>query len=187
MEKTFLNNFSFKVNEEKRTVTCCLKSKGQKFYAISKCFEDDVFDIEKGKQIAAYRVEIMQRKRDLKNTKRVIGKIKEIMEYEEAYLDKWKLSKHWDNFLRLACEEEKKQEENIRFCKNELEKLTELKKHLKKLKEMGKDGNDKTENHLPKIMYLGEGGPVSSMKDSDDEDGDDEDYDGSGELGFCRK
>lgn len=122
-KKKFLSNMTFEVNEVKKTVTCCLNSKGQKIYAVAKCCENDVFDIEKGKLISCYRAEIKQRERDLSNTLTVISMLKMLIHKYNVINEPWKRSKHWDNFLRIACDEKKAQQENIKYCKKELEKL----------------------------------------------------------------
>ena len=89
----------------------------------------DVFDVERGKEIAAYRCEIAQRKRDLRNTEDVITTLRGIIENNEyqiyhRFLNRSEVSKHWDIFLKQACDERQSQLENIAFCKKELEKLT---------------------------------------------------------------
>lgn len=124
LKKKITNNMTFKVNEEKRTVVCVLKSKGQDVYGIAKCNVCDTFDLEKGKLIAAYRAEIKQRQRDLRNTNEVISLLQNLIHKFRVVKYEWERSKHWDNFLRIACEERTKQLENIKFCKNELKELT---------------------------------------------------------------
>ena len=66
--KKEINGAVYTVNEAKKAVTCMIVSKGEKIYGYSKCGPRDVFDVERGKEIAAYRCEIAQRKRDLRNT-----------------------------------------------------------------------------------------------------------------------
>lgn len=118
----------YTVNEKKKSVTCMIVSKGEKIYGCSKCGPHDEFDVERGKEIAAYRCEIAQRKRDLRNTDEVIKKLREIIEINEyqiyhRFLDRSEVSKHWDEFLKIACDERKSQLENIHFCEEEIEKL----------------------------------------------------------------
>ena len=125
--KKFLADAEYEVNKEKKTVTCSIMSKGEKIYAYSKCGPDDKFDEERGKEIAAFRVEIKQRKRDLAVTNEVIDNLKAIINSNEHSVHMgWKkrseISKHWSNFLRLACDERRSQLENIRYCKEQLKK-----------------------------------------------------------------
>lgn len=127
--KKTINGAVYTVNEEKKAVTCMIVSKGEKFYGYSKCGQRDVFDVERGKEIAAYRCEIAQRKRDLRNTEQVIRDLQAIIENNEyqiyhRFLERSEVSKHWDNFLKIACDERQSQLENIAFCEKELEKLT---------------------------------------------------------------
>lgn len=119
----------YHVNEEKKSVTCMIVSKGEKIYGYSKCGPHDTFDVERGKEIAAYRCEIAQRRRDLRNTDDVITQLRSIIESNEyqvyhRFINRSEVSKHWNNFLKLACDERKSQLENIRFCEEELKKLT---------------------------------------------------------------
>lgn len=123
LKKKITSNMTFEVNEGKRTVVCKIKSKGQNIFGIAKCSIDDVFDVEKGKLIAAYRAEIKQRQRDLRNTKGVICLLQDLIHKFSVVNPEWKRSKHWDNFLRIACEEKNKQMENIKFCKDELKEI----------------------------------------------------------------
>jgi len=127
--KKEINGAVYTVNEEKKAVTCMIVSKGEKIYGYSKCGPRDIFDVERGKEIAAYRCEIAQRKRDLRNTDAVIEQLRAIIEGNEyriyhRFLKRSEVSKHWDNFLKQACDERKSQLENIAFCEKELEKLT---------------------------------------------------------------
>lgn len=127
--KKEINGAVYTVNEEKKAVTCMIVSKGEKIYGYSKCGPRDVFDVDRGKEIAAYRCEIAQRKRDLRNTEDVIATLRSIIDENEyqiyhRYKKRSEVSKHWDNFLKLACDERKSQLENIRFCEEELKKLT---------------------------------------------------------------
>ena len=127
--KKTINGAKYTINEKKKAVTCMIVSKGEKFYGYSKCGAHDVFDVERGKEIAAYRCEIAQRKRDLRNTEEVITTLQSIIENNEyqiyhRFKNRSEVSKHWDNFLKLACDEHQSQLENIAFCEKELEKLT---------------------------------------------------------------
>ena len=127
--KKTINGAEYTVNEEKKAVTCMIVSKGEKIYGYSKCGPRDVFDVDRGKEIAAYRCEIAQRKRDLRNTENVIATLRGIIENNEyqiyhRFLNRSEVSKHWDNFLKLACDERQSQLENIAFCEKELENLT---------------------------------------------------------------
>lgn len=124
-----INGAVYTINEEKKAVTCMIVSKGEKIYGYSKCGPRDVFDVERGKEIAAYRCEIAQRRRDLRNTEVVITALRDIIENNEyqiyhRFLNRSQVSKHWDIFLKQACEERQSQLDNIAFCEKELEKLT---------------------------------------------------------------
>lgn len=119
----------YTVNEKKKSVTCMIVSKGEKIYGYSKCGPNDVFDVERGKEIAAYRCEIAQRRRDLRNTDEVIADLRRIIENNEfqvyhRFLKRSEVSKHWEEFLKLACDERKNQLDNIHFCEEEIEKLS---------------------------------------------------------------
>lgn len=127
--KKEIHGAEYTINEKKKSVTCMIVSKGEKIYGYSKCGPKDVFDVERGKEIAAYRCEIAQRKRDLRNTDAVIEQLRNIIENNEyqvyhRFLNRSEVSKHWDIFLKQACDERKSQLDNIRFCEEELEKLT---------------------------------------------------------------
>lgn len=124
-----INGAKYLINEKKKAVTCYVVSKGEKIYGYSKCGPHDTFDVERGKEIAAYRCEINQRKRDLRNTEEVIDRLQNIIEEIEyqvyhRFMDRSLVSKHWDTFLRLACEERQTQLDNIHFCEEQIEKLS---------------------------------------------------------------
>ena len=124
-----IHGAEYTINEQKKSVTCMIVSKGEKIYGYSKCGPHDTFDVERGKEIAAYRVEIAQRKRDLRNTEDVIRDLRQIIENNEyqiyhRFLKRSEVSKHWEEFLKLACEERKNQLDNIHFCEEEIEKLS---------------------------------------------------------------
>ena len=128
--KKVINGAKYHVNEAKKAVTCVIVSKGEKIYGYSKCGPHDEFDVERGKEIAAYRCEIAQRRRDLRNTDQVISELRQIIEANEyqvyhRFLTRAEVSKHWEEFLKIACDERKSQLENIRFCEEELKKLTD--------------------------------------------------------------
>lgn len=127
--KKEINGAVYTINEKKKAVTCMIVSKGDKIYGYSKCSPQDVFDVERGKEIAAYRCEIAQRKRDLRNTESVIKTLHDIIEDNEyqiyhRFLKRSEVSKHWEIFIKQACDERQSQLENIAFCEKELEKLT---------------------------------------------------------------
>jgi len=126
--KKTINGAVYTVNEVKKSVTCYIESRGEKVYGYAKCGPRDEFDIERGKEIAAWRCEIAQRKRDLAITNDVIDTLHAIIENNEDsvyhhYMTRAQVSKHWDKFLKDACDEKKRQLEHIRFCKKELKKL----------------------------------------------------------------
>ena len=127
--KKEINGAVYTINEKKKAVTCMIISKGEKIYGYSKCGPHDVFDVERGKEIAAYRCEIAQRKRDLRNTENVISILHDIIENNEyqvyhRFLKRSEVSKHWEIFIKQACDERQSQLDNIAFCEKELEKLT---------------------------------------------------------------
>ena len=127
--KKEINGAVYNINEKKKAVTCMIVSKGDKIYGYSKCGPQDVFDVERGKEIAAYRCEIAQRKRDLRNTENVISILHDIIENNEyqvyhRFLKRSEVSKHWEIFIKEACDERQSQLDNIAFCEKELEKLT---------------------------------------------------------------
>ena len=127
--KKEINGAVYTINEKKKAVTCMIVSKGDKIYGYSKCGPQDVFDVERGKEIAAYRCEIAQRKRDLRNTESVIKTLHDIIENNEyqvyhRFLKRSEVSKHWEIFIKQACDERQSQLDNIAFCEKELEKLT---------------------------------------------------------------
>ena len=127
--KKEINGAAYTINEKKKAVTCMIVSKGDKIYGYSKCGPQDVFDVERGKEIAAYRCEIAQRKRDLRNTDAVIEQLRNIIENNEyqvyhRFLNRSEVSKHWEIFIKQACDARQSQLENIAFCEKELEKLT---------------------------------------------------------------
>jgi len=129
--KKFMADAKYEVNEKKKAVTCSIVSKGEKIYGYSKCGPHDKFDVERGKEIAAYRCEINQRKRDLRNTEQVIKDLQAIIaniEYQvyHRFLNRSEVSKHWDVFLKMAVDEKESQIENIKYCKSQIERLSNL-------------------------------------------------------------
>lgn len=129
--KKFMADAKYEVNEKKKAVTCSIVSKGEKIYGYSKCGPHDTFDVERGKEIAAYRCEINQRKRDLRNTEQVIRDLQSIIannEYQvyHRFLNRSEVSKHWDVFLKMAVDEKESQIENIKYCKSQIERLSNL-------------------------------------------------------------
>jgi len=127
--KKTIHGAKFEVIPDKKVVRCYVVSRGEKIYGIAKCGPHDEFDEERGKEIAAYRCEIKQRQRDLKNTENVIYGLKQIVNSIERDIKLGKIrrsqvSKHWMDFLRQAGEERKAQLMNIRFCRAELKKLS---------------------------------------------------------------
>ena len=51
----------YKVNESKRTITYCLRSRGKNYFGVAKCMESDEFDVNYGLQIAKMRALIQAR------------------------------------------------------------------------------------------------------------------------------
>lgn len=124
-----IHGAEFIINEAKKSVTAYVVSKGKKYYGVAKCGPHDVWDVERGKEIALYRVEIAQRRHDLAITNEVIRDLQQIIDnnaYQvyHRFLDQSEVSKHWEEFLRLACDEAKSQLNNIHFCEEQIEKLS---------------------------------------------------------------
>lgn len=119
----------YHVNEKKRAVTCQIKSRGDSVYGVAKCAPDDKWDVERGKEIASYRAEVAQRKRDLGNTNVVIEELQSIIRNQEyqvqhGYMRRSQISRHWEHFLIEALDEKKSQLENIKYCNKMIKKLT---------------------------------------------------------------
>lgn len=90
------------VNEEKKAVSCKIKSQGEFFVGVARCHEDDTFDVQKGKDIAFNRCRVLINKRILQSELETYDIVKEIIHhYEEQGLGKVR-SKAWDNFLLEA-------------------------------------------------------------------------------------
>lgn len=118
----------YHVNEKKRAVTCQIKSMGENIYGVAKCSPEDKWDVEKGKEIASYRAEIAQRKRDLRNTNSVIQELQMIInnfnyQVEHKFMKRSEVSRHWEHFLIEALEEKRRQIENIKFCESQIKEL----------------------------------------------------------------
>jgi len=124
-----IHGAEFIINEKKKAVTAYIVSKGEKYYGTAKCGPNDEWDVERGKEIALYRVEIAQRKHDLKVTNNVIKELQCIINTNNdnvyhRFVNPADVSKHWEEFLRLACDEAKSQQRNINFCLAQIEKLS---------------------------------------------------------------
>ena len=120
----------FIINEKKKAVTAYVVSKGEKYYGTAKCGPKDEWDVERGKEIALYRVEIAQRRHDLEVTNQVIRDLQGIIDNNNyqvyhRFEKQANISKHWEEFLRLACDEAKSQLNNIHFCEEQIKKLSE--------------------------------------------------------------
>ena len=107
------------------TITGTVISKGEEFTATAKLCPGDKYSEELGKLIVKYRLEIKQRRRDLRNTEEVIKRLKEIYADEHNNKDFSEISKHWMRFIQDASEERKSQLENIAFAKTALEVLSQ--------------------------------------------------------------
>ena len=107
------------------TITGTVVSKGETFTATAKLCPGDKYSEELGKLIVKYRLEIKQRRRDLRNTEEVIKRLKEIYADEHNTKDFSEISKHWMRFIQDASEERKSQLENIAFAKTALEVLSQ--------------------------------------------------------------
>lgn len=87
------------VNEVKKAVSCKIKTRGQFFVGVAKCHDEDVFDIEKGKEIAYNRCRLEINKFVLAQDKSVEDTIKSIIKQCDMY-DLGKVrSKAWDCYL----------------------------------------------------------------------------------------
>ena len=115
------NIYYIKNNQE--TITGTVVSKGETFTATAKLFPGDDFSEEIGKLIVKYRLEVLQRKRDLRNTNEVIEKLQAINGEEHKTKKFCEVSKHWMRFIQDACEERQAQLENIKFAKTMLDIL----------------------------------------------------------------
>lgn len=127
--RKILADAEYFVNEKKRAVTCKIKSRGDSIYGVAKCSDTDKWDAEKGKEIASYRAEIAQRKRDLQNTESVIKELQMTinnLEYQvqHGFLKRSAVSRHWEHFLIEALDERKSQRENIKYCQKMIKILT---------------------------------------------------------------
>jgi hypothetical protein len=89
----------YRVNEKKKAVSCKIKTRGQFFVGVAKCHDDDVFDIEKGKDIAYNRCRLEINKFILEQDRKVEDVIKDIIKQCDEY-DLGKVrSKAWDCYL----------------------------------------------------------------------------------------
>lgn len=89
----------YRVNEKKKAVSCKIKTRGQFFVGVAKCHDDDVFDIEKGKDIAYNRCRLEINKFILEQDRMVEDTIKSIVTQCDEY-DLGKVrSKAWDCYL----------------------------------------------------------------------------------------
>lgn len=87
------------VNEKKKAVSCKIKTRGQFFVGVAKCHDEDVFDIEKGKDIAYNRCRLEINKFILEQDRMVEDTIKDIIKQCDEY-DLGKVrSKAWDCYL----------------------------------------------------------------------------------------
>ena len=87
------------VNENKKAVTCKIKTRGRIFVGVAKCHEDDVFDVEKGKDIAYNRCRLDINKFILQQDRLVEDTINDIIKQCDEYgLNKVR-SKAWDYYL----------------------------------------------------------------------------------------
>lgn len=97
--KKELNYPLYRVNEKKKAVSCKIKTRGQFFVGVAKCHDDDVFDIEKGKDIAYNRCRLEINKFILEQDRMVEDTIKDIIKQCDEYgLGKVR-SKAWDCYL----------------------------------------------------------------------------------------
>jgi hypothetical protein len=89
----------YTVNEAKKAVSCKIKTRGRFFVGVAKCHDDDVFDIEKGKDIAYNRCRLEINKFILEQDRMVEDTIKSIITQCDEY-DLGKVrSKAWDCYL----------------------------------------------------------------------------------------
>jgi hypothetical protein len=89
----------YRVNEQKKAVSCKIKTRGQFFVGVAKCHDEDVFDVEKGKEIAYNRCRLEINKFILEQDRMVEDTIKDIIKQCDEY-DLGKVrSKAWDCYL----------------------------------------------------------------------------------------
>ena len=89
----------YRVNEKKKAVSCKIKTRGQFFVGVAKCHDEDVFDVEKGKEIAYNRCRLEINKFILEQDRMVEDTIKDIIKQCDEY-DLGKVrSKAWDCYL----------------------------------------------------------------------------------------
>lgn len=112
------------IDETKRTVVRSIRSKGEDFYAHSKCETGDKFIKEIGMAIVDYRLEIAQRRRDLKNTNEFIATLTAMDKEKMEKGGRKETSKHYIRSVQKACEERNSQYENIKYCKMRLKQLS---------------------------------------------------------------
>lgn len=87
------------VNENKKAVTCKIKTRGRFFVGVAKCHDDDVFDVEKGKDIAYNRCRLDINKFILQQDRLVEDTIKDIIRSCDEYGVGKERSKAWDDYL----------------------------------------------------------------------------------------
>ena len=89
----------YTVNEVKKAVSCKIKTRGRFFVGVAKCHEDDVFDVEKGKDIAYNRCRLDINKFILQQDRLVEDTIKDIIRSCNEYGVGKERSKAWDDYL----------------------------------------------------------------------------------------
>lgn len=89
----------YTVNEAKKAVSCKIKTRGRFFVGVAKCHEDDVFDVEKGKDIAYNRCRLEINKFILLQDRLVEQTIIDIIRSCDDYGCSKERSKAWDDYL----------------------------------------------------------------------------------------
>ena len=89
----------YTVNEAKKAVSCKIKTRGRFFVCVAKCHEDDVFDVEKGKDIAYNRCRLDINKFILQQDRFVEDAIKDIIRSCDEYGVGKERSRAWDDYL----------------------------------------------------------------------------------------
>ena len=148
-----MENIEFKVCG--RVIIGTTVSKGELFTAKASLMPGDTFSELIGKQLVKYRLEVLQRRRDLESTNEVIETLKDIIETNEynvyhRFIMPSQVSKHWMRFNQEACEERKSQLENIAFAETMIDVLSKSEGNFEKmhaLVDAGK-GSETRKEHL---------------------------------------
>jgi hypothetical protein len=87
------------VNEEKKAISCKIKTKGEFFIGVAKCCDEDTFDVQRGKDIAYNRCRLEINKYVLNQDIVVRDTIQDIIrQYDSMGLSK-QCNKAWYDYL----------------------------------------------------------------------------------------